>query len=169
MSKRIKACDIYNVVNYTRNQLRGLLDEVGCQFGAREESQPRIARTYSPHDFLIILIACELESWGLKRSVIGTLLPLVANELTGPRLIASQPKLLLSLKPLSVQYVDGDISVSSGLVLPLTEIFSRVDFQLDQSGNQVAAPQAKLNFDPALIENLSLERAHTALSVRKSS
>ncbi len=153
MNKRLKASDVYKEVNYTRNQLRGLLDELGYKFEGDDEMQPRVARTFSPHDFLVILIACELESnYGLRRNAIASVLPQIASELSGPRPVAVQPKLLLSFKPLAARYEDGDVFVNSGVVLPLTKIFSRVDFHLQQVGSALPTNQKIFNFGPSLIQ-----------------
>jgi hypothetical protein len=156
MAKRLKASDIYKEVNYTRNQLRGLLDELGYTLESDGETQPRVARTYSPHDFLVILIACELETnYGLRRNAIASLIPYIASELSGPRSVTKQPKLVLSLNPVTVQYLDVDVNINSGFVLPLAEIFSRVDLHLQQTGNPLSLNQKALNFGPSLIQGNS--------------
>lgn len=164
MVKRLKAADVYKEANYTRNQLRGLLEELDYKFEGDGETQPRVARTYSPHDFLIILIACELESnYGLRRNAIASLLPLIGGELSGPRPIAKQPKLLLGLNPLAVRYVDAEVSVNSGFVLPLAGIFTRVDLHLQQTGSSLPTSQTTLNFGPSLIQGHAASSIDNAL------
>lgn len=153
MARRLKASNIYGVANYTRNQFRGLLAELGYQLEKLEQTQPRVARTFSPQDFLVILIACELDSkYCLRRSAIANLIPQIKRELSGPRPVAQQPRLLINVTPPSVRYLDTDANFSTGLVLPLHEIFARVDGHLLQSGSELPTPQTALNFGPTLVQ-----------------
>lgn len=151
MSRRLKAADVYRAVNYTRNQLRGLLAELDYQFETTNVAQPRVARTYSPHDFLVLLIACELDTMGLKRSAIAVLLPAIVQELSGPRPVARNPKLILTLRPPMARYVDGEVTIEEGIVQPLASIFARADAQIMQTGRDSFSLQGSLNFAPALI------------------
>lgn len=151
MSRRLKAADVYRAVNYTRNQLRGLLAELDYRFETTDIAQPRVARTYSPHDFLMLLIACDLDTMGLKRSAIALLLPAIAQELSGPRPVARHPKLVLTLNPPMARYVDGEVTIEEGIVRPLSSIFARADFQIVQTGRDLPYSQGSLNFAPALI------------------
>jgi hypothetical protein len=152
MSKRLKAADVYSVANYTRDQFRGLLAELKYEFEDYAQTQRRVARTYSPHDFLVILVACELDrSIGFKRSTIAALLPLIARELSGPRPVASQPKLLLTTNPPTARYVDGLTSVEEGTVFPLASVFARADAYLEVAGRGLPTSQTRLNFGPSLI------------------
>lgn len=167
MAKRLKASDIYGVANYTRNQFRGLLDELGSQFEGLEQAQPRVARTYTPQDFLVILVACELDSkYCLRRTAIASLLPQIVRELSGPRPVAIQPKLILNVNPPSVRYVDTEINISEGLVLPLTDIFMRVDGHLLQAGGELPTQQNELNFGPMLIQGNTHSAINEAVSER---
>ncbi len=169
--KRLKAADVYKEVKYTRNQLRGLLDELGYKFESDTETQPRVARTYSPQDFLVILIACELESnQGFRRGMIASLMPHIASELSGPRLPGKQPKLILTMNPASAKYVDGQSNVDYGLVLPLSEIFARVDFCLHEVEGALVSSQATLNFGPSLVrgeKNMSTENVKSQLRTKR--
>lgn len=167
--KRLKAADIYKEVQYTRNQLRGLLDELGYECDA--ETQPRVARTYSPQDFLVILIACELESTqGLRRGTIASLMPHIANELAGPRLPGTQPKLILTMNPASAKYIDGQTTIDYGLVLPLSAIFARVDSCLNEVEGTFLSSQTRFNFGPSLIQrkdSLSEENVKSSLRTKR--
>lgn len=151
MSRRLKAADVYRAVNYTRNQLRGLLAELDYQFETSNITQPRVARSYSPHDFLVLLIACDLDTMGLKRSTIALLLPAIAQELSGPRPIARHPKLVLTLNPPMARYVDGEVTIGEGIVQPLASIFARADTQMMHAGRDSSSLQGSLSFAPALI------------------
>lgn len=153
MARRIKASDIYGLAHYTRNQFRGLLQEIGYQFEDQAETLPRVARSFTAHDFLILLIACELDmNFAIRRNVIAKLLPEIAKELSGPRPVARQPWLLLTITPCTARYTDGEISISGGIVVPLADIFSRVDLHLRSIGVTPQTPQPDLNFGPSLVQ-----------------
>lgn len=159
MSKRLKAADVYRAVNYTRNQLRGLLAELDYKFETTDIAQPRVARTYSPHDLLMLLIACDLDTMGLKRSAIALLLPAIAHELSGPRPVARNPKLVLTLSPPMARYVDGEVTIEEGIVRPLASILARADAQIMQAGRDSLSLQGSLNFAPTLITEAASPRA----------
>lgn len=164
MAKRITASDIYVVARYTRNQFRGLLKEIGHVFENCVDTQPRVARTFTPHDFLILLIACELDTnFAVRRNVIAKLLPEIAKELSGPRPVAQRPHLVLTINPCSAHYTDGDINVTMGIVVPLAEIFSTVDAHLRNISIAPQTSQADLNFGPSLVPgNVSTKEPHEA-------
>jgi len=153
MARRIRASDIYGVAHYTRNQFRGLLQEIGYRLEGQTETQPRVARSFTAHDFLVLLIACELDmNFAIRRNVIAKLLPEIAKELSGPRPVARQPQLLLTITPCTARYADGEISISGGIVVPLAGIFSRVDLHLRSIGAKPQTSQPDLNFGPSLVQ-----------------
>lgn len=169
MSRRLKAADVYSVANYTRDQFRGLLAELKYEFEDFAQTQRRVARTYSPHDFLVILIACELDmKVGFKRSAIAALLPSIARELSGPRPVASQPKLLLTTEPPTARYVDGITSVEEGTVFSLTSVFSRADAHLENAGRDLPTSQARLNFGPTLVSDTCHDYEEASRTARRA-
>lgn len=169
MGRRLKAADVYRIANYTRNQFRGLLAELAYQFETDTATQPRVARMYSPHDFLVILIACELDTTvGLKRSTIASLLPAIASELSGPRPVARVPKLVLTMNPPTARYVDSEANLEQGVVLSLAEIFARADGHMQQAGCGLLSPQAPLNFGPTLVGQTTDAEATAHHQVRRA-
>lgn len=169
MSRRLKAADVYSVANYTRDQFRGLLAELNYEFEDYVQTQRRVARTYSPHDFLVILVACELDmTVGFKRSTIAALLPSIARELSGPRPVASQPKLLLTTNPPTARYVDGLASLEEGTVFPLASVFARADAHLENAGRDLPTSQARLNFGPSLISQTAPAHEEAIRTLRRA-
>ncbi|NHC60016.1 hypothetical protein [Paenalcaligenes suwonensis] len=157
MNQRLKASDVYRVANYTRNQFRGLLAELDYQFDASVVTRPRVARTYSSQDFLVILVACTLETKvGLKRSTIASLLPAIAKELAGPRPFAKAPKLVLTMDPPTAQYIDCGSNIEQGVILPLDTIFAIVDDQLHKIDGETSTAQSFLSFGPTSIDQVSV-------------
>lgn len=169
MSKRLKASDVYSVANCTRDQLRGLLAELNYEFEYDVQTQRRVARTYSPHDFLVILVACELDmTVGFKRGTIAGLLPFIARELSGPRPVARQPKLLLTTNPPTARYVDGLSSAEEGIVFPLADIFARADAHLEKVGRNLPTFQTRLNFGPKLINKVANSDTESTPVIRRA-
>jgi hypothetical protein len=154
MDKSLKTSDVYKVAGYTRNQLRGLIDELGYTSEGAPETHQRVARRFSQHDFLVMIIACELDKrFALKRTAIAALLPKIAQELIGPRPVAVAPKLALTACPPSAQYLDGEAIISDGFVLSLVDIFARVDgYFLHLKGGSFGRPPSR-SFGPSLIQN----------------
>ena len=166
MGAYFKACDVYQAVGYTRNQFRGLLQEIQFWPNGAKTLQ-RVARTYTELEFLVLVIACELDRvYALKRSAIADLCPLIGQELTGPRAVAKQPKLLLTVVPPSAKYIDGVPEVESGFVVSLAGVFALVD-GLDTKGDGTfELVQANLNFGPGLISAKSDTAARAARTVK---
>jgi hypothetical protein len=157
MSRQLKAADVYRAANYTRDQLRGLLSELGYEIENGGAARQRVARSYSPQDLLVILVACELDSeFGLKRKVIASLMPAISRELSGIRLAKFGAKLVLTTNPPSAEYLDDDVAVDQGIILPLSSVFARVEQQLRAVGVGWQPLQSELNFGPTLVSNTPL-------------
>lgn len=149
MVAKFKASDVYKTAGCTRDQLRGLLQEI--HWPNSSQPQRRVARTYSELEFLVLLIACELDqSFMLKRTAIAELSPLIYRELAMPRSLAISPRLAISIVPPSVRFLDGASEVESGLVIPLKKIFAQVD-ALTANGGVGETIRAQLNFGPELV------------------
>lgn len=169
MTRRLKAADVYRAANYTRDQLRGLLSELGYEVESGGETKQRVARSYSPQDLVLILVACELDSVvGLKRKVIASLMPAIARELSGPRLAICGAKLILTTNPPDAEYLDSEVSLDQGIILPLSGIFARAEEQLRMVGAVGQSPQAALNFGPSLVRQSSRFVLANSLSTRRA-
>lgn len=130
ISRTITRADIAAVTGFSRDKLKGLFRELPGFNGPAE--QARVAREYSRHDLIVLAVCCYLdESFGLKRSVIGQLLGGIQQVLLGPRTVAPNAHLVINIPALSVQYLERVGSISEGLVLPLRDIFKRVDDHIE--------------------------------------
>lgn len=121
------SADLSEVTGYTRHQLRGLLNELpGYQAKAE---RARVAREYTKHDLAVIAVCCELERrYGLRRDSIAAVSQHLAHALLGPRAAARDAYLVVTIDPPDVQYVEQvPVGVRKGLVMPLREIFARLD------------------------------------------
>lgn len=141
ISRRITVADVSFLTGFSRHQLRNLLRALPGFDGRAEHA--RIAREYSPQDLAILIVCCELElHYGLRRDAIGSLIKELRKAMSGPRSVASNARLVISVSPPSVEYVNDAGHVDNGLILPLGGIFKRIDDHLTtpppECGNQRA-------------------------------
>lgn len=169
MTRRLKAADVYRAANYTRDQLRGLLLELGYEVESGGETKQRVARSYSPQNLIVILVACELDSVvGLKRKVIASLMPAIARELSGPRLAVYGAKLILTTNPPDAEYMESEVSLENGIILPLSGVFARAEEQFRKVGAGGQSLQAALNFGPSLVRTSSGALATSSSPARRA-
>lgn len=148
-ARKITVGDIQAVTEYSRDQLRGLLDQIDPVFGV-VPMDSGLTRIFSAHEFLVIVLCCELETmYGLKRKMVASFAAEIAKALARPRPVGHEPKLILTFGPQKVQYLDGTEMVARGLVFPLADIFRRVDdYLLPHRHNSY---QGDLNLGPSLM------------------
>lgn len=122
--------DLCELTGYSRDQLRGLLAELP-RF-ARRDATARIARVYSNHDALLVVLLCRLETvYGIKRALVAQLNEPIAAAVSSPRQVSDQARLLIRLGDKQLcQYVEGAASVEEGLVVPLGPVFAILDSYL---------------------------------------
>lgn len=158
------SADLSEVTGYTRHQLRGLLNELpGYQAKAE---RARVAREYTKHDLAVITVCCELEKrYGLRRDAIAAVSQQLAQALLGPRAAATDAHLIMTIAPPDVQYVEQvPIGIREGLVVPLREIFARLDGYLSADYVPGTQQQRMLDLGP-----LPVAPARDAASTRESS
>jgi hypothetical protein len=149
-TRKITVGDIQAVTDYSRDQLRGLLDQMDQVL--HFVGLPGANRVFSAHEFLVIVLCCELETtFGMKRKAVVSLATEIANVLSRPRPIAQDPTLILILDGPRAHYLDGTEIVREGLVVPLTDIFMRVDSYLLPSRGSRSHYQQALNLGPSLL------------------
>jgi hypothetical protein len=144
--------DLAAVSGYTRFQLRGLLDEVFPEpvRGKKTRSQ----RTFSPQDLLLVTVACELEKrFGVKRSVLALISQPLRQALTGPRQTSREARLVVTFMPPTATYLGSEATISEGLVLPLGQLFEKVDEYLGVAVSSRDGGQAVLPLSPAIVMN----------------
>lgn len=147
-ARAMTSSDLSEVTGYTRHQLRGLLNELpGYQAKAE---RARVARVYTKHDLAVIAVCCELEQrYGLRRDAIAALGQQLARALVGPRAAAREPHLIMTVAPPLVQYVEQvPVGVREGLIVPLSEIFARLDRYLSADFVPGVPEQRALDLGP---------------------
>lgn len=153
ISLRITSADLVRVTGYSRHKLRSFLRELP---GYDDEGTERIAREYSIQDLIIIAVCCSLEQQcGLRRNAIAELVPEIRGALNGPRLVSPNASVSVSLHPLSAQYHDVEARIVSGTVLPLREIFEKINVYI---GGALGSKDSQLllDFGPQLIRGKKL-------------
>ncbi|WP_374710347.1 MerR family transcriptional regulator [Paraburkholderia terricola] len=155
ISKRITVADVSTVTGLTRHQLRGLLQELPG-FDERAE-RARVAREYSPQDLVVLAVCCELQTrCGLRRDAIASLVDDLRKILRGPRSVVSHARLVITVQPPSVEYLDAPSLIGEGLVLPLEPIFERVDDYLSTDLRYDWGGQRSLDLGPVALVKSSV-------------
>src|SRR5216683_896479 len=147
---QLKISDLATVSGYTRFQMHGLLDEV---FPARKRGKGTASqRTFSPHDLLVVTVACEIErKYGVKRAVLALASESIREALRGPRTANRDARLLVTFTPPTATYLVPDATVREGLVLELGGLFAKVDEYLGVAGPSNESAQAVLPLSPAMV------------------
>lgn len=149
----LKIPDLANVADYTRFQMRGLLDEV-FPLPAHRGKKSRSQRTFSPQDLIVITVACKLErNYGVKRSVLATVSEPLRQALTGPRKASRDARLMVTFTPPTVTYLALEATVTEGLVLPLGPLFAKIDEYLGVGETISDGGQADLPLSPVIVAN----------------
>jgi len=147
---RLKISDLAAVTGYTRFQMRGLLDGVFPR-----PDQERVAasqQTFSPHDLLVIAVACEIEQkYGVKRAVLALIGEALRKTLTGPRAANRDARVVVTFTPPTATYLLPETEVREGLVLTRGGLFAKVDEYLGVSGSNVDGDQTTLPLAPAIV------------------
>lgn len=129
MARKFTASDIEEVTGYSRNQARGLLDNLPRY--ANAPKLPRVAQEYTPHDLLVLGVAAYLErTCHLQRAAIAVVFDAIHDELRGPRPQNPSPLLHVTIEPPAAAYLADQQAAREGIVIALGPIFEKVDSHL---------------------------------------
>lgn len=149
----ITAADIGKVTGYTRNQVRGLLDKLPGY--AELEAAPGVAREYSRSDLLVLAVIHHLEARvRVHRDALAAIVTAVKGELSGPKTINRDARLVVSVDPPAASYLAAvSTPVQEGIVIALGPIFERVDGHLKKKFENPYSVRGtpELNFGPMLV------------------
>ena len=152
-SAAITSADIRKVTGYTRDQVRGLLDKLPGY--AELEAKQGVAREYSPSDLLILTVIHHLEAKVcVHRNALATIVSVVKKELSGPKTVNPDARLVISIDPPAASYLaDASTPVQEGIVVALGPIFKRVDgYLMKKFENPYLVPGTpEINFGPRLV------------------
>lgn len=120
--------DACQATGYSRDQLRGMLRDLP-EFLTNASAGKN--RQFSRVEFVTLCVIASLEAkYGLRRSVIGSILDQLLTALSGLR--AAQPNATLNIlvSPPAVKFVGDGGFPFEGLLVPLAPIFNSVDSYL---------------------------------------
>lgn len=124
----ITITDLCELSGYSRDQMRGFLDELP-RFASRP-TEARVARIFSNQDVLVVVVLCHLEKMhGLKRSVISSLCDLIATTLLAPRKVSKEAWLTIQTNG-ECEYWDVMPQINEGFVIALSPLFFAIDSYL---------------------------------------
>jgi len=153
-SRALTMADLLAISGYTRDQMRGLLDAMPAY--ASRNTQVRVAKQYTAQDLLVVRTCSQLESrYGLQRGAVAGLSDALRSTLSGPRPVSATARLLLTLDPPDVRYVEVTESIEEGLLVPLAPIFRAVDEYLLPGRAWLDWGQRELGFGPLAVSSTS--------------
>lgn len=127
--RSITISDLCELSGYSRDQMRALLAELP-RF-AKRRAEARVARVYSGHDLMLVLLLCRLETvYALKRSAVSILCEPIAAALTAPREVGNEACLVLRVQDATCEYVDPAPAINDGIVVALGPVFRAIDSYL---------------------------------------
>lgn len=143
MVRRLTAADVCAVTGYSRDELHALLRVLAPY--AQEKSAPRVAREFTATDLVVLSVTQMLESrFGLRRTAVAELGELLQRACSGPRPLAEDAGLAITVRPPEVQRCDLGLA-REGLLISLVPVYDRIDAYLSYE------PQLALRFGPSLV------------------
>lgn len=138
MPRRLTAADVCTVSGYTRDELHATLKVLWPY--SQEQAAPRVARKFAPQDLVVLSVTQVLERrFGLRRSALARIGEQLRTALTGPKEVSRKARLVISIEPASVEYVNLSITEREGLVVALGPIFEKVAGYLSFDGQGLLA------------------------------
>lgn len=133
MPRRLTAADVCTVTGYSRDELHATLKVLWPY--SEEAPAPRVAREFTARDLIVLSVTQILERrFGVRRSALAAIGEPLRTALSGPKEASKKARLVLSIEPPSVEYVNLSITEREGLVVPLGAIFEKVDGYLTFDG-----------------------------------
>lgn len=133
MPRRLTVSDVCEVTGYTRDELHATLKVLWPYNEA--PAAPRVAREFTARDLVVLSVTQVLEQrFGLRRSALARIGEPLRTALSGPKEVSKKARLVISIEPPSVEYVNLSITEREGLVVALGPIFEKVDGYLTFDG-----------------------------------
>ncbi len=140
--------DACEVTGYTRNQLRAMLRDLPAF--ACEDSVEKSARIFTRNELLAICVIARMETkHGVRRAAISDVASKIKESLQGPRPVNPNAWLKVSFEPPVVTYVDGNVALEEGNLIPLGPIFDQVDRYL--GAYSYSGVQSELPLGPVIL------------------
>lgn len=151
MARKLTTRDVCEVSGYSKEEFRALSDAIGLH--KHQHVQPRVAREYTRHDLIVITVIRELETtFGMRRSAISEIYKPLRTALSGPKPINRKARVLVTVSPPTVTYLDAVADVSDGILFGLQTVFDRVDAHFGAYVESAPA-QEDLKLSPTVIRH----------------
>lgn len=142
--------DVCKVSRYTRNQLRGVLDELPCY--AEQPTSERVAREFFRSDLSVLSVVYVLDrQFNIRRTAITLIIDQLLEALRGPKTVNREAWLLVTFDPPSVRYLTEQEPLQNGILVELGPIFERVDIYAAGNPLHENYVEPELDFGPTLI------------------
>lgn len=152
MARKLTTADVCEVTGYSRDELHAILK---CLWPfCDEKPSPRVARDFSAKDILTLSVTAALEhQLGLRRQAVGSLGRELQAALSGPKKVNRAARLVVTVQPPKVVYVNLASTDHQGVVIALGPLFDKVDQYLTFDSHP------GLQLGPGLVAN-SPKRRH---------
>lgn len=136
MSRRLTVADVCTVTGYSRDELHATLKVLWPYSEVR--AAPRVAREFTAQDMVVLCVTRALENHaGMRRTAVAKLGQALRASLSGPKVVSKKARLVISIDPLRVEYVDLSITEKEGVVVALGPIFEKVDGYLTREAQSM--------------------------------
>lgn len=151
MSRKLTTSDVCNVTGYTRDELHAVLKCLWPYCAAK--SSPRVARDFNARDLLTLSVTQTLErQFGMRRTALGLLGRQLQSALSGPKKVNRTARLVVTVEPPEVLYVNQASTDRQGVVVALGPLFDKVDSYLSFDTD------LDLQLGPGLVASASKKR-----------
>lgn len=155
--RKIKLADACDITGYRRDELNYVLRGIPAYTLASGAS--KASREFTPIDLLALSVVFVLDrAYGLRLKAIAQVFDQFRQVLAQPRSVNEEARLIISIDPPSVAYVDSPVSGEAGVVVGMKEIFSRVDHFCSAFRIEEGRPfQSNLALGPGLVPRQRLK------------
>ncbi len=148
--RKIRVTDVCEVTEYSRHQLRGLLDDLPIY--SRKKMAPRVAREFTRADLIMLSVVHVLETrYCVRREAMVSISDLLRKTLVGPKMVNRDARLLIAFDPPTIDYLTSAAVAQDGVLMSLRPIFQRVDEYLGHGLPYGEEIQPELKFGPGLV------------------
>lgn len=148
--RKIKMADACDITGYRRDELNYVLRDIPAYTFAPEAS--KASREFTPLDLLALSVVYTLDRiYGLRLKAIAQIFDQLHQVLAQPRSVNDGARLVISIDPPAVAYVDSPKSGETGIIVGMKDIFSRVDHFCSAFGIKGQPFQSNLALGPSLV------------------
>lgn len=154
--RKIKLADACDITGYQRDELNYVLRGIPSYSLANGTS--RKSREFTPLDLLTLSVVFILDRrYGLRLKAIAQIIDLLHQVLAQPRSLNDDARLMLTIDPPAVNYVDSPKVGATGIVVALKDVFSRVDHFCSAFRIEGKPFQSNLALGPGLMQPTRLK------------